>query len=117
MAQPQIDGQLFSMRLAVGILVALAASACSRAQPSTVANPAQCSGQLTFIVNNRTNRDVDVVANVGETQQAIGTVRAGRTEELILPKGARSAYTRVMREETGAPAQRGRVDSRYSCRP
>ena len=105
------------MRRVLSSLLVLSAIACGGTQPNTAVNPAQCTGQLTFIVSNRMNRDVDVYANVGGIQQAVGTVRAGGMEELILPKGSTSAYTRVMREETGAPAQRGRVDSRYSCRP
>ncbi|MEO7455274.1 MAG: hypothetical protein ABIY52_03380 [Gemmatimonadaceae bacterium] len=104
------------MRFLHPLVLLTALSACARAKPAT-GSMSGCSGQPTFIVSNRSNRDVDVLANVGNGNgQNIGTVRAGGNDELLLPAGTTSAYF-VYAREGATVATRGRVDTRYSCRP
>jgi len=69
------------------------------------------------VVNNRSNREADVVAErrSGGTPYELGTVQPGHSEEITLPPDARNAYTRFPRE--GATGNiRGQVDLRYGCR-
>jgi hypothetical protein len=104
------------MRTFIGIMLAGALMGCSPVRPSDSSIVRSCQGQLTFIVTNRSNRDVDVLAYVNGSAQALGTVRAGGNEELLLPRGASGAYTRAV-SEGGTVRTRGTVDTRYSCRP
>ncbi len=99
------------------LLFLVTAAACSANKPARPpASSSQCNGQLTYVVDNRTNVDVDVIASVGNSTQAIGTVRAGGNQEFMLPKGSLRAYFEYNREG-GTARVRGRVDTRYSCRP
>ena len=114
MARCRRSPQVCRMRVHHCVVLLAGVAACA---PLAGSDPGTCKGTLTFIVSNRSNRDVDVVANMTDgAPVAIGTVRAGGNEELMLPKGARSASTQAARE--GATVvSRGRVDTRYSCRP
>ena len=102
----------------LAFVVALLAPACSSASKNrSISSDPQCKGDRTVIVNNRSNREADVVAErkSGGTPYELGTVQAGRQEEITLPADARNAYARFPREG-GNATPRGKVDLRYGCR-
>jgi hypothetical protein len=106
--------QVFIVSLVIGL------GGCAHATPkSSPFGRPDCAGQLTFIVSNRSNRDVDVLArpvNGSSAGVALGTVRPETSEEFFLPLEVLGAYTQVAKEGSMAPA-RGPVETRYSCRP
>ena len=107
------------MKRPVAFVVALLALACSSAPAKrSVSGEPECKGDRTVIVNNRSNRDADVVAvrKSGGADHELGTVQPGRQEEITLPVDAGRAYTRAPQEGRLAPPFRGLVDLRYGCR-
>ena len=99
------------------IAAAIVLGACSSAPKGPTSSASSCSGDRTVIVNNRSNRDADVVAErkSGGAPYELGTVPAGRQEEITLPADAGRAYTRAP-QEGRTTTIRGTVDLRYGCR-
>jgi len=104
------------MRLLVAVAAVLL-SACSSASQRPAPGATACSGDRTVIVNNRSNRDADIIAERrdGGAPLELGSVMAGRQGEFTLPPDAGS-YASVRPARDRSVPLRGGVDMRYGCR-